>query len=206
LIKAKGLLQMGQYAKAYQLFENIACFYKFKNKTRHLADCIFGKAAALYALNRQAEALKLAAQALTMGVKYRYINVYCEYGTIGYELITQFQSMIDDGSGKYCGRKKYYYGNILKASYEEYQAILLRCAKKEAKQSEKTGDLVKECLTTTELLVLKCVSDGMTNQETAEEMHIKLQTVKTHLYSVYRKLGVRSRMAAVNHAKENGML
>jgi LuxR family maltose regulon positive regulatory protein len=207
LMKAKGLLRLGQYAKAYPLFEELVLFYKEKNKPMRLIESLFGGAVALYAMNRQAEALKQATQALTIGVKYHYIGVYCEYGTLGYELIQLFQSMIDDGSGKYSGgRKKYYYGNILKASYEEYQAILLRCAKKGAKQSEKDIDIVQESLTTTELLVLKCVSDGMTNQETADEMHIKLQTVKTHLYSIYRKLGVKSRVAAVNQAKENGML
>lgn len=115
--------------------------------------------------------------------------------------------MIEGNDRKFSqGKRKYYYGNIIKASYEQYQEILLRAAKKEAKRYAAEESVADDHLTMTELLILKYVSSGMANQEVADEMHIKLQTVKTHLYSIYRKLGVKSRVAAVNKAKENGML
>ncbi|MDO4169562.1 MAG: LuxR C-terminal-related transcriptional regulator [Lachnospiraceae bacterium] len=207
LLKGMGLLNLHQYAKAYALLEKVTLFYRNKNKPLYFMKSQFGEAVALYGLNRQTEALKLATQALTMGVKYRYVGIYTEFGKIGYELIQLYQHMIEGGETKRSGnKKKYYYGNILRASYEEYQTILLRSARKEAKRYALEDGTEKEHLTTTELLILKEVSNGMTNQEIATEMNIKQTTVKTHLYAIYRKLNVKSRVAAVNKAKESGVL
>ena len=207
LMKAKGLLSLHQYAKAYPILESLTFFFKKRNKPLYLIESMFGEAVALYAMNRQTEALKLATQALTLGVRYHYVGVYCQYGKNGCELIELFQNMIEGRERKFSqGKRKYYYGNIINASYEQYQEILLRTAKKEAKRYATEEGVADDHLTMTELLILKYVSSGMANQEVADEMHIKLQTVKTHLYSIYRKLGVKSRVAAVNKAKENGML
>ncbi|MDO4943443.1 MAG: LuxR C-terminal-related transcriptional regulator [Lachnospiraceae bacterium] len=207
MLKGVGLLNLHQYAKAYALLEKVSLFYRNKNKPLYLMKSQFGEAVALYGLNRQTEALKLATQALTMGVKYRYVGIYTEFGKIGYDLIQLYQHMIEGGEKKRSGnKKKYYYGNILRASYEEYQTILLRSAKKEAKRYALEDGTEKEHLTTTELLILKEVSNGMTNQEIATAMNIKQTTVKTHLYAIYRKLNVKSRVAAVNKAKESGIL
>ena len=45
-----------------------------------------------------------------------------------------------------------------------------------------------------EALVL--VAKGFSNDEIAEKMHISPHTVKTHLYNVYKKIGVSSRLQA----------
>jgi DNA-binding CsgD family transcriptional regulator len=48
-------------------------------------------------------------------------------------------------------------------------------------------------LTPAELRVAELAVDGLTNREIAEELVVTLKTVETHLRSVYRKLGIRSR-------------
>lgn len=207
MIKGIGFLSFHQYDKAYPILENVSFFYKRKNNLLYLIKSIFGQAVALYGLNRHTEALKLATEAITLGAKYRYVGIYTEFGKIGYELIRLYQQVIKGGEEKRSGKKKkYYYGNILHASYEDYQSILLRCAKKEMRHYAAEENVEKDRLTTTELLVLKAVSSGMSNREIADEMNIKQTTVKTHLYTIYRKLDVKSRVAAVNRAKESGIL
>ena len=57
-----------------------------------------------------------------------------------------------------------------------------------------------------ELAVLGLLADGRTNKEIAHELFIALGTVKAHVASVYRKLGVHSRAEAVSKAKDLGLL
>ena len=69
-------------------------------------------------------------------------------------------------------------------------------------------DLIKEDeahLTGKESEVLTYLKGSLTAQEIAEELHLSLPTVKTHIASVYRKLGVASRAAAVSEAKRLGI-
>lgn len=42
----------------------------------------------------------------------------------------------------------------------------------------------------------------MTTEEIADELYLSVNTVKTHLKSVYRKLAVSRRSAAVRRARE----
>ncbi len=47
-----------------------------------------------------------------------------------------------------------------------------------------------------EMEILKLVARGMSNRSIAEELFISEKTVKNHLYSAYKKLGVRDRTQA----------
>lgn len=48
-------------------------------------------------------------------------------------------------------------------------------------------------LTEREMQVLGCLSEGRTNPEMADALHISVETVRTHVARVLRKLGVSSR-------------
>jgi LuxR family transcriptional regulator, maltose regulon positive regulatory protein len=61
-------------------------------------------------------------------------------------------------------------------------------------------------LTDSELAVLRFLPSHMTNQEIAEALFLSINTVKTHLRSVYRKLGVASRRAAIAQGRRLGLL
>ena len=57
-----------------------------------------------------------------------------------------------------------------------------------------------------ELEVLGLVAEGLTDAEVAQRLHLSPRTVGRHLESIYRKLGVSSRTAAVRTAGELGLL
>jgi DNA-binding NarL/FixJ family response regulator len=61
-------------------------------------------------------------------------------------------------------------------------------------------------LTPRELEVLALVADGATNRAAGARLHLSEATVKTHLLSIYAKLGVGDRAAAVAEGFRRGLL
>lgn len=61
-------------------------------------------------------------------------------------------------------------------------------------------------LTARELDVLSCVALGHTNAEAAAELGLQPETVKSYLRNTMRKLGVSSRIHAINAARRHGLL
>ena len=59
-------------------------------------------------------------------------------------------------------------------------------------------------LTERESAVLNLLAEGRSQREIATSLFISHNTVKTHLKSVYRKLGVTSRDAAVEQLRSRG--
>jgi DNA-binding CsgD family transcriptional regulator len=57
-----------------------------------------------------------------------------------------------------------------------------------------------------ELEVLALLASGKTNREAAGELYVAEGTVKAHVASIYRKLGVRNRAAMLNRARALGLL
>jgi len=63
-----------------------------------------------------------------------------------------------------------------------------------------------EALTQSEVAVLRFLPSQMTNQEIAEALFLSINTVKTHLRSVYRKLDVTSRRQAIARGRQLELL
>lgn len=64
----------------------------------------------------------------------------------------------------------------------------------------------KETLSARELEVLSLAARAMSNQQIASRLYISEGTVKRHLTNVYAKLGVASRVQAVNEAVSAGLV
>ena len=64
-----------------------------------------------------------------------------------------------------------------------------------------TGPLTKK-----EMDVLRLASKGITNKEIAEELNLKVQTVRGRLKKVFKKLNVSSRTEAVMYAMKKGWI
>ncbi|MEV4178919.1 MULTISPECIES: response regulator transcription factor [unclassified Nonomuraea] len=73
-------------------------------------------------------------------------------------------------------------------------------------QPRRTMLPVNEPLTDRELDVVRLVARGRTNQEVAAELFVSLSTVKTHLGSIFAKLGVRNRVGIAAWAWESGVV
>lgn len=64
---------------------------------------------------------------------------------------------------------------------------------KNTKDSNELDKSSIDCLSTTELNILKLVSEGKTNQEIADKLFISLHTAKKHLSNIFKKLNIKSR-------------
>lgn len=58
-------------------------------------------------------------------------------------------------------------------------------------------------LTPKEERVLRALGDGASNEGIAEQLCVSVHTVKTHLYNIFPKLGVRNRVEAAMWAREH---
>ena len=68
------------------------------------------------------------------------------------------------------------------------------------------GPLVVERLSEREIEVLTLLSGMLSTAEIASEMYLSVNTVKTHLRSIYRKLSAAHRGEAVRRARQLGMI
>jgi LuxR family maltose regulon positive regulatory protein len=72
-------------------------------------------------------------------------------------------------------------------------------------QVPRSGDLV-DPLSERELEVLRLLATELSGPEIARHLVVSLNTVRTHTKSIYAKLGVGSRRAAVRRAQDLGLL
>jgi LuxR family maltose regulon positive regulatory protein len=72
--------------------------------------------------------------------------------------------------------------------------------------SRADGSTVAEPLTERERDVLRLLAAGRSNPEIARTLYVEVNTVKTHVKSLYGKLGVHSRVQATQRAQELGLL
>jgi LuxR family transcriptional regulator of csgAB operon len=59
-------------------------------------------------------------------------------------------------------------------------------------------------LTKKEQMILRHVAEGVTNQVIAKRLCVSVHTVKTHVYNIFRKIGVSNRVQAINWMADLG--
>jgi two-component system, NarL family, nitrate/nitrite response regulator NarL len=74
----------------------------------------------------------------------------------------------------------------------------------ELQERERTGGPPK--LSDREQEVLRLIADGLSAPDIGKQIHLSTTTVKSHLHSLYEKLGVSDRAAAVAEGMRRGLL
>ena len=83
---------------------------------------------------------------------------------------------------------------------------LLNQAVKWRQMQDGGSDDFDHSLTKTEIRVLKNIAQGKTNSEIAEINFVSIETIKTHVQRIFKKLGVGNRMEAVALAREKHII
>jgi len=91
-----------------------------------------------------------------------------------------------------------------------FPELLERQERKLRTNKERQGHLsqghLNEELTERELDVLRLLEGALATQQMADSLYIAPSTVRTHIKSIYRKLGVTSRKEAVQEASAKGLI
>ncbi|MGE5251886.1 MAG: LuxR C-terminal-related transcriptional regulator, partial [Bacteroidota bacterium] len=86
-----------------------------------------------------------------------------------------------------------------------YVERLLGAFEPSRRQSMQAGGLI-EPLSERELEVVRYIAEGLSNHEIASRLYLSPNTLKAHTQNIFVKMGVHSRLQAVNKAKELGLI
>lgn len=197
-------IYLGNYQQAEKALEWFLPYVEKNRIWKYWAEGLFLKAIVEKERDRNTEAIRLVAQSLSVAERFRYVRIYTGYGNRGYELLSLYREwMYGSNSGLQSRKKRYYYRNVKTMPYMDWVEYIIRKARQTKKvYAEQPRKKQVESLTVTERMVLQYLDRGYTNHEISTEMNIKLTTVKSHIYSIYRKLDVSTRTQALQKAKQ----
>ena len=205
-------LYLGNYSRADSILQVLIPYFEKNRNWRWLAESLFQKALVEKEKGETGQALKTIAESMAAANPYRYVRIYTGYGKRGTELLEEYRSWMEKTeTGYHQNKKKYKYGSVLRMPVSDWLGYIVRKAGREKKnypdlQEEQQNIYRVEKLTVTEQMVLQYLEKGCSNAEISRNMNIKLPTVKSHIYNIYKKLEVTARTQAVQKAREAGIL
>lgn len=205
-------LYLGNYGYAESILKMLIPYFERNGNHRWLSEALFQLAVARLENGEKMRALETVAESLEEAGPYRYVRIYTGYGARGAELLEEYRSRLEGTRApRLQKRKQYRYGSVLNMQPEDWLDYIIR---KAARQKKHYPDLAEdrqniyraERLTATELIVLRYLEEGYSNAVIGGKMNIRLSTVKSHIYNIFRKLDVTTRLQAVQKARKNGIL
>jgi LuxR family maltose regulon positive regulatory protein len=161
-----------------------------QHNTRQMVDILLLLAALCRKTERLDEALDTAARAVELTGRGGLAWPYVEMGGSVAGLLEQLQRQGTGGP---------IVGQLL-------SALQSRGFGAQADGAEALPPEVASLLTQRELEVLALLAEGLSNKEAAARLHRSPETVKKHVYNIYRKLDVDSRFSALAQARALGIL
>ncbi len=147
---------------------------------------------------RITEAIKTLERAVTLAEPAGYVRVFVNEGLSLQALLTKMLSTKENAP------QAGYIKQLLTAFPESLS--VQRTEKVATKPITTSVEVLLEPLSGREQEVLELLAAGMANQKIAERLVVTVGTVKTHIKSIYGKLGVHSRTQAIVRARELGLL
>jgi LuxR family maltose regulon positive regulatory protein len=190
---ARAYLARGEAEEALAVLEPLLSPAEAAGAFLHVIEVCALKALALHALGDTSAALAALERSLALAESEGYVRTYLNEGPPLARLLREATSQ---------------------GIHAEYANELLSAFK--GSEYGRMGDMpsptpshiqpLPEPLTPRELDVLHLISQGLSNQQVAEELVIALNTVKRHTSSIYGKLDVHSRTQAVSRARDLDLL
>lgn len=199
ITKAKAYLALGEYRSAATLLESLILALQENDRILDLMECLAGSAVACELLGSGEVAVKKLERALMMAQEYGYVRVFADYGKQMFHLLTRYTregQLHEELQERFLKR-------IIEAA-KTYSTLwpALFDAGTDAGAEEQTG----EELTQSEVHILQLLDTGRTNKQIADELDVKVTTVKFHLSNIMEKLGAANRVEAIKRAREKGIL
>jgi LuxR family transcriptional regulator, maltose regulon positive regulatory protein len=191
LTVARLLLAQGQPAAALDVLETLERSARGQARLGSLVTIHVLQALAQRALHRHPAALERAEQALSLAAHEGYRRAFLDEGAPMTALLGERRPMASEFVDSLLAAGKSAAGeatrSVLTAADAANQALI-----------EPLGD--------TQLVILRLLDEGLSNQEIADRVGITLGTTKWHLNQIYGKLGVASRTQALAQARRVKLL
>jgi LuxR family maltose regulon positive regulatory protein len=151
-------------------------------------ETLVAKAVALQALGDTEPALSTLNRALLLAEPESYVRTFIDQG---FDIAPLLQTLLKQGvAAEYVRR-------LLEALQE--------ATGPKPPEAPLGGELI-EPLSERELQILRLLNTHLSSTEMAEQLYLSVHTVRTHIKSVYGKLGVHSRRDAIQRAQDLGLL
>ncbi len=182
LTLARLLIAQKKTRKALGLLARLLDMAEVLGATGSVIEILVLQAVALHAQGEIDQALAALERALTIAKPEGYIRVFVDEGVPMIHLLRQAAAR-----------------NI---GTWDYVCRLLAALEVERDRSSPVGETLIEPLSEREMQVLRLIMMGLSNREITESLCVSINTVKTHVKTIYSKLSVRNRVQAVGRARE----
>ena len=191
-------LAQSRIAEAIGLLEQFRGDAEAAERMGSVIEILIIEALAFAAQGDQRRALTSLERALTLAEPEGYVRIFVDEGESIRQLLLGCQSTIKKKVGNDVNSKSL---RLL-----TYTDKLLATFSQPASPEKPQREALPEPLSERELDILRLISTGRSNQEIAEILVIAVSTVKSHINSLYGKLGTNRRTEALAIARELGLL
>lgn len=187
LTKIRGYIQFGRYDKAYRLLQKMLYYAKEQKRDYIAMESMLLLAIVQYRMKEEGWKALLQ-ECIERAEEYHFVRIFSREGGAILKLLK---------AGDFTWQSEKYRKQVMKECEKmgrQYPFYL---------KEKMKGDIV---LSENALNILRLQAEGYRIEEIAEQLNITANTVKYHNRETYRKLGVSGKAAAVNEAKNRGLI
>lgn len=187
LTKVRVYLQSGRYERACGLIQQLLYYAEYMKRTYIRMEAKLLLAVAMYRMGRE-EWRSAMQECITGAEEYHFVRILSREGGAVLELLK---------AGEFVWKDLAFRGQVLREC-EQMAAFYPNYLKEGA-----DGEIL---FSGNALKILRMQAEGFPVKEIAVKLGISEATVKYHNKETYRKLGVNSKVAAVNEARKRGLI
>ncbi len=175
----------GSLEEAIELLERLLQTAEAEKRVGRVIEILVLRALACQAQDNVAQAMTSLKRALSLAEPEGYVRVFIDEGLAINKLLRQAMS---------------------RGTAPEYVPKLLLAFDVSAPETQPTPQALTEPLSERELEVLRLLTTHLSSTEIAQELFIAVSTARSHIKSIYGKLGVHNRVQAVARGQELGLV
>jgi LuxR family maltose regulon positive regulatory protein len=213
LVRTDVLIAQNRPAEALELLESLLPIIDPQARKDMVLEIQILKSLAFQAQGDVTQAMGALGRALSLAEPGGYVRIFVDKGEPMARLLSQFRDLSRKTQQKeregtaYAGKLLAAFGGGVEDTLEAGTLAPVRGGEEARQSSRPLAALLQgETLSERELEVLRLLPSRLSTPEIARELYVSVHTVRSHVKSIYAKLGVHRRADAVQRARELGLL